>query len=127
MFFFLVCHSPIGKAFTEAMQHSFEHRIDELIVIDVLPTDTPEKVSDFIQKKWVEKESPEQIVVLSDILGSTPSNGLHLWLSRNPVKYIGFVGINIPILLSAINHKDENIEVINKRMRKAYIDGSKQF
>lgn len=123
MYFFLVCHDPLGNALTKAIQHSFDRTIEELIVIDVLPTQSPEQVSHFLELEWNKKSCPKSIVVLTDIVGATPSNGLHLWLSKNLINYKGIAGVNIPILLSAINHKGDDINSIFNRMKKAGYDG----
>ena len=125
--FFLVCHSPLGEALSKVIQHSLDQRIDELVVIDVLPSQSPKKIAKLLQKEWVKKECPESIVVLTDVIGATPSNGLHLWLSNSLVNYKGLAGVNIPILLSAMNHKGDNIETIFNKIKKAGFNGLQEL
>ncbi len=127
MFFFLICHDPLGKALAKIIQHSFGREVDELVIIDVLPSQSPETVSYFLHLEWVKKNRPKSIIVLTDIVGATPSNGLHHWLSQNLVDYKGVAGINIPMLLSAITHKDEGLESIFKRINNAGTSGLKKI
>ena len=127
MFFFLVCHNPFGKALSKAVQHSLDNKIHELVVIDVLPSQTPKEVSDILQQKWTTKNSPKSIIVFTDIIGATPSNGLHLWLSKTSVIYKGMSGINIPIFLSALSHKSNDLEGIFCKMKRASSNGMKEL
>jgi PTS system ascorbate-specific IIA component len=127
MFFFLVCHNPLGKALTKAIQHSLDNKMHELVVIDVLPTQTPKEISNILQQKWTTKNSPKSIIVLTDIIGATPSNGLHLWLSKTSVIYKGMAGINIPIFLSALSHKGDDLEGIFYKMKRASSNGMKEL
>jgi PTS system ascorbate-specific IIA component len=127
MFFFLVCHNPLGKALSEAIQHSFDHKINELIVIDVLPTQVPEEVANVLHREWTKKNCPTSIIVLTDIIGASPSNGLHIWLARNLVDYKGIAGINVPILLSALSHKNDGIETVFNRIKKAASSGLREL
>ena len=53
MFFFLVCHNPLGKALTKAIQHSLDNKMHELVVIDVLPTQTPKEIISVQGKKSI--------------------------------------------------------------------------
>jgi PTS system ascorbate-specific IIA component len=127
MLFFLVCHDPLGKALKKAIQHSCDHKIHELIVIDVLPSQSPEEISRLLQKEWTKKKYPDSIIVLTDIIGATPSNGLHLWLSKTSINYKGMAGINIPILLSALSQKNNDIVKIFNRMRSAGSNGLQEI
>ncbi len=123
MFFFLVCHSPLGEAFTKAIKHSLDNKIHDLVVIDVLPSQTPKEVSNILHQKWIKKKSPKSIIVFTDVIGATPSNGLHLWLSNTSVVYRGMAGINMPIFLSALSHKGNDLEAIFYKMKKASSNG----
>ena len=109
------------------MRHSYQQAINELIVVDVLPNHTPEQVCNLVHTAWIENNSPKTIIAFTDIIGATPSNGLHLWLSKGMVYYRGFSGVNIPILLSAINHKDHNIEMIVEKIKYAAQYGTEQL
>ena len=76
-----------------------------------------------IDKKWITKKSPKSIIVFTDVIGATPSNGLHLWLSNTSVVYRGMAGINMPIFLSALSHKGNDLEAIFCKMKRASSNG----
>ena len=116
MIIILVCHSPLGSAMKKSVEHSYKKPIDDLKIVDVTPDQTLESIIKSIEKVWVKSGSPKEIIALSDMIGASPSNGLHNWLSTGKVKYKGFVGINIPSLLCAINHRFESFDILNKKM-----------
>ena len=118
MIIILVCHSPLGNAMKKSVEHSYESPINDLKVVDVTPDQTLESIVKSINQVWINSGEPEEIIVLSDMIGASPSNGLHNWLSFGKVKYKGFVGVNIPALLCAINHRFEDFESLSLKMNK---------
>jgi len=53
--------------------------------------------------------------VLTDLFGATPAN-LALKLLQ-PSRVVGLAGVNLPMLLSALTHRDKDLETLLVRAR----------
>ena len=62
---------------------------------------------------------PREIFCFSDLKGATPCNGLFSWLSGKEILYKGVTGINLPMLVCAVNHKNLSLELLLKKVLEA--------
>ncbi|OUV03353.1 MAG: hypothetical protein CBC42_02520 [Betaproteobacteria bacterium TMED82] len=115
MIILLVCHDPLSTAMKNIIESSFKTDLRDIKTVNVKPEETIDSIVSAINSEWEEAGKPKTVIALTDLQGASPSNGLHAWLMKGLVDYIGFVGVNIPMLISAVNHRfDETKEVFKK-------------
>ena len=118
-YFFLVCHKPIGSSLQKCVEFSIGESIEEIINIEVNPNDSLAEIQDLIEKAWRKCGKPREIFVFSDLKGATPCNGLFSWLRGKRIIYRGVTGINLPMLVCAINHKNLSLDSLLKKVLEA--------
>ena len=118
-YFILVCHKPLGSALRKCVEFSIGESIEEIINIEVNPNDSLAEIQDLIEKAWCKCGKPREIFVFSDLKGATPCNGLFSWLSGKRILYRGVTGINLPMLVCAINHKNLSLDSLLKKVLEA--------
>ena len=118
-YFFLVCHKPLGSSLQKCVEFSVGESIEEIINIEVTPNDSLAEIQDLIEKAWHKCGKPREIFVFSDLKGATPCNGLFSWLKRKRILYRGVTGINLPMLVCAINHKNLSLDSLLEKVLEA--------
>ena len=118
-YFFLVCHKPLGSSLQTCVEFSVGESIEEIINIEVTPNDSLAKIHDLIEKAWHKCGKPREIFVFSDLKGATPCNGLFSWLREKEILYKGVTGINLPMLVCAVNHKNLSLDLLLKKVLEA--------
>ena len=116
----LVTHIPIGQAFIQALTDIFGHCPPQLAVLDIendTPVDTIErKACEFIK----ELDQGDGVLMLTDIMGSTPSNCVSCLLQKEHVQLVA--GLNLTMLLRVLTHRDDGLEA---SVRMALLGGKK--
>ena len=118
-YFFLVCHKPLGSSLQKCVEFSVGESIEEIINIEVTPNESLAEIQDLIEKAWHKCGKPREIFVFSDLKGATPCNGLFSWLRGKRILYRGVTGINLPMLVCAINHKNLSLDSLLKKVLEA--------
>jgi PTS system ascorbate-specific IIA component len=107
---FLVCHAPLGSALHAVACHGFGQKLSDVIVLDVLSSQTPQQVADALAQLWQEHGKPSEVLVITDLLGATPANGAQLWLKQlktlAEVHGLGLAGVSLPGLLRALTYRE---------------------
>lgn len=119
---FLVCHAPLASSLHAVACHGFGRRLSDLEVIDVMASQTGEGVAEQIHTAWLAHGRPVQVVIMTDLLGATPANGVKLWLDQQLCEGVGVCGVNLPMLLRAINHREEAPLALGQRLLKGLQD-----
>ena len=118
-YFFLVCHKPLGSSLQKCVEFSIGESIEEIINIEVTPNDSLAEIQNLIEKAWQKCGKPREIFVFSDLKGATPCNGLFNWLKGKTILYRGVTGINLPMLVCAINHKNLSLDLLLEKVLEA--------
>lgn len=118
----LVCHAPMASALHAIACHGFGVTLCAVRVIDVPSSATPESVEAEIESQWADSGQPPEVLILTDLLGATPSNGVTQWLARVPQSRAGITGVSLPMLLRALGHRDEPARVLAARLRATALD-----
>lgn len=113
---FLVCHAPLGSALHAVACHGFAKRLDEVEVIDVLASQSPEHVERQIDARWQALGQPTQVLLLTDLVGATPANGVARWLGHHPGIGLGLAAASLPTLLRALTYKSLDAKALHLKL-----------
>ena len=93
---FLVCDAPLGQALHAVACHAFGRYIPEVIVADIAANSSLDDATAFIERLWIAEGRPNQVLLMADILGATPSNAASAWLSLHPeLQAKGLTGVRL--------------------------------
>lgn len=105
----LLTHDPLGSAFVAAVTHVFRGRPERFEAIDVIADQDPREVEKLARKAIVELDDGSGVLVITDVMGGTPSNcSLGLCGVEN-VQIIA--GISLPMLLRALTYRNDTLDV----------------
>lgn len=116
---FLICHDSLGQTLEKCVETSLGYTIEELTAIDVKYNDSLENVQNLIDTLWIEKGQPKELLALTDIRGASPSNALSRWLKTKEITYKGMSGVNLPMLICAVNHRNLPLVDLYSKVEKA--------
>lgn len=104
---FLVCHAPLGQALHAVACHAFGRYIPEVIVTDIAANSSLDDATAFIERLWIAEGRPNQVLLMADILGATPSNAASAWLSLHPeLQAKGLTGVSVTMMLKALTYRE---------------------
>ena len=106
----LLTHAPLGQAFIEAASHVFRARPERLEAIDVLADQDTVEVKTLANAAIVRLDSGDGVLVITDVMGGTPSNCTLQLCQPGHVEVIA--GISLPMLLRALTYRNDTIDVV---------------
>ncbi|MBY0379286.1 MAG: PTS sugar transporter subunit IIA [Burkholderiales bacterium] len=105
----VIAHSEIANSFAYCVEHVLAKRINNLHILPVKKTEDADnilfKAQEFIEKIGVNDE----ILILTDIYGATPSNIAQKLVKPGSVELI--TGLNLPMLIRAISYAKDGLKV----------------
>ena len=108
----IIAHAPLATALRECALHVFPDCTREVLAIDVPPNEAPEDTFASAQH-LLEAEPGQQILVLTDVIGATPSNVAQRLVQAHESSLIA--GVNLPMLLRTVCYRHENLEALTHR------------
>lgn len=108
----LIAHAPLAQALKACASHVYPDCASQVTALDVLPDEDPKETL-HKAKEALEIVQGSEVLVLTDILGATPSNVAKKLIEGTPAKLIA--GVNLPMLLRAICYCHEPIETLLQR------------
>lgn len=118
----LACHAPMASALHAVACHGFGMTLCAVRVLDVMSSANPQTVRADIESLWQADGRPEQVLILTDLLGATPSNGVSGWLAEAPSSRAGITGVSLPMLLRALSHREEHARSLAKMLQASAPD-----
>ena len=122
----IIAHAPLATALRECALHVFPDCTREVVAIDVPPNEAPEDTFASAQH-LLEAEPGQQILVLTDVIGATPSNVAQRLdvIGATPSNVAQrlvqahesslIAGVNLPMLLRTVCYRHENLEALTSR------------
>ena len=101
----LVSHGAFGESLIHSASHVLGKRPLYLRQLGVTVHDDPEAIQPVAEDLVRYLDQGEGVLVLTDIYGATPSN-IAARLLR-PGRVEGIAGVNLPMLIRALNYRDE--------------------
>ncbi len=117
----IISHDGIGEALLDAANHMID---DNPLKTKLLAASRECDPDDLLKKAnslAEELDEGDGILVLTDLLGSTPSNIAHRLDKRANVNII--TGINLSMLIRVFNYSDLNLTDLTEKAYSGGIDG----
>ena len=99
-----MAHGTLAESLVECAAHVLGRRPAGLATLDFMGHADPEERQRALQSRLAELDQGEGVLVLADIYGATPCNTLCRSLAPGHVE--GVAGVNLPMLLKALNYRD---------------------
>jgi PTS system ascorbate-specific IIA component len=109
---FIVAHAPLAQALKDCAMHVYPECAQEVLALDVQADHTPEQSMQAAQQLWAGVPVSD-VLVLTDVLGATPSNVAQQWARGRKAKIIA--GVNLPMLLRSVCYRHEPLEGLLQR------------
>ena len=100
----VVAHGTLAESLVECATHVLGQRPANLATLDFMGHVDPEERKRVLQARLTELDQGEGVLVLADIYGATPCNTL--CRSLEPSHIEGVAGVNLPMLLKALNYRE---------------------
>ena len=117
----LITHGSYGEALVQNACHVLNKRPPQLNQLGLSAQDDPLDLLPLARQMLHLVDDGDGVLLLSDLFGATPSN-LALKLLE-PGRGEGLTGVNLPMLLRALNYRDKGMATLLVRARDGGRDG----
>lgn len=108
----IIAHDPLASALRECVLHVFPDVAASVLAFDVPPKAPLAEIESAAKQLLLELET-EGVLLMTDVFGATPCNVAQSLVDGVQVRLIA--GVNLPMLLRAVNYADESLEVLANR------------
>lgn len=109
----IVAHKPVASGFVAAARHVLGEEPARLKWLDVESNEDTEALLERARKLIAEVNTGDGVLVCSDICGATPCNTATRLVEPGKVNVIS--GLNLPMLLRAINYRALPLEEVTEK------------
>ncbi|MCL1886542.1 MAG: PTS sugar transporter subunit IIA [Betaproteobacteria bacterium] len=106
----LIMHEPLANAFMATAAHMFEGKQERIEAIDIKADQDLNDVNQMASQAIARLDDGSGVLVLTDVLGGTPSNCCHRLTTQGRVEVIA--GVSLPMLLRAITYRQNDLETV---------------
>jgi mannose PTS system EIIA component len=118
----IIAHTPLASALCDAATHVYAKRPDRIFALDIEPNADVELMLAEAKKYVNQLKAKNGVLVLTDVFGATPANiATQLVNDCMNMGVRGLSGVNLPMLLRALNYRQHPIELL---MQKASAGGN---
>jgi PTS system mannose-specific IIA component len=117
----LVTHFGLGETLIQCACHVLNKRPVQIQQLGIAAQDDPLDALPLAKELLALVDSGQGVLVLTDIYGATPSNVAVKLLE--PGRIEGIAGVNLPMLLRALNYRDRDMETLVARTVAGGHDG----
>jgi PTS system mannose-specific IIA component len=117
----LLTHFGLGETLIQCACHVLNKRPVQIQQLGVAAQDDPLDALPLARELLQLVDSGHGVLVLTDIYGATPSNVALKLLE--PGRIEGIAGVNLPMLLRALNYRDRDMETLLARTVAGGRDG----
>lgn len=113
----VVSHGRLAEALISSVE-SLVGKLQRIRGVSIWPKDKEEEIKDQIQRKMAEVEDGDGVVILTDILGGTPTNLSLSLLEDEKVEVV--TGVNMPMLMTLLSYRTgKSLREISKLVKKS--------
>ena len=116
----IVAHTPLASALLEFVGHIYGQVPEHIFAVNVPPHEDSKITLNKLQELVDSLHSENEVLVITDIMGATPSNvASRLMNQSNQSRDIQVLtGVNLPMLLRAVSHRHEPLtEIVEKPLQ----------
>jgi len=106
----LLMHEPLADAFMATALHMFEGKQERIEAINVKADQDLNDINRIARQAIQRLDDGSGVLVLTDMLGGTPSNCCHQLTTQAHVQVIA--GVSLPMLLRAITYRNNDLETV---------------
>lgn len=106
----LITHAPLGQAFLAAVAHMFSGQPERIEAIDVVADQEPFDVNMRALEAIARLDDGSGVLVMTDVMGGTPSNCCHMLTIAGKVEVIA--GVSLPMLMRAITYRQGDLDTM---------------
>jgi len=121
----IVSHGALGEALIHGASHVLGKRPHRVQQLGVTVHDDPAAILPQAQELVRQLDDGAGVLVLTDILGATPSNIATRLL--DPGRVEGLSGASLPMLIRALTYRDEPLDTVVKKAMSGGCDGVAQL
>lgn len=119
----IISHDDIGASLLHTASYMIENNPLKVKLLSASQKCDPDKSLEMANALLEELEQGEGVLVLTDLLGSTPSNIAHRLEQHKCTKINVVTGINLSMLIRIFNYPDLSLDDITKKAYSGGIDG----
>lgn len=106
----LITHAPLGHAFMATAAHMFSGKQERVEAIDVVADQDPFEINLLAMEAIARLDDGSGVLVMTDVMGGTPSNCCHMLTVAGRVEVIA--GVSLPMLLRAITYRENDLDTV---------------
>ncbi len=111
----IVTHNKIGEEILKSAETIIGKSIPSVKTVSIPGSLQPDQLgsyADQIKQDIEDLQQGEGVLILTDIMGATPSNLVHYFSNDQNVKIVE--GLNLPMLIRIINYAEQPLELLAK-------------
>ncbi len=120
----IIAHAPLACALRQCVAHVFPDRVEGVQAVDVQAEAAPEQ-SLAQARQACGHFGAAPLLLLTDVLGATPSNVARLLLAGREARLLA--GVNLPMLLRAVSYQHEPLDALTARALQGGSQGVQQI
>ena len=121
----IIAHGAFGETLIHCASHVLARRPLRVRQVGVTMHDDPDLIYVQAQDLVRELDSGDGVLVLTDILGATPSNVATRLIVPGRVE--GVAGVNLPMLIRALTYREEPLDKVVRKAASGGVEGVVQI
>ncbi len=117
----LITHGTFGESLIQNVCHVLNKRPQLIAQLGIAAQDDPQEILPIAKQLLEQVDGGEGVLVMTDILGATPSN-IALKLLE-PGRIEGIAGVSLPMLLRALTYRKNGMETLMEKATSGGRDG----
>ena len=117
----LITHGTFGESLVQNVCHVLNKRPQLVAQLGIAAQDDPQEMLEIAKQLLEQVDGGEGVLVMTDILGATPSN-IALKLLE-PGRIEGIAGVSLPMLLRALTYRKNGMETLMEKAISGGRDG----
>jgi len=116
----IVAHTPVASAMLGFAEHTFGALPERVRAVDIPPYEDTKVSFDRLLKAAYGVNRGNGVLILTDVMGATPANVASKLEALGPLSgldtpVVVLAGLNLPMLMRCINHREENLEELAQK------------